>query len=64
MRLIGHVTSSYYSPALGRSIALAVVSAGRSRIGQTLYVPTRHGETAVIVTQPVFYDPKGERLNG
>ncbi len=64
MQLIGHVTSSYYSPALGRSIALAVVSAGRSRMGQTLYVPTRHGETAVTVTQPVFYDPKGERLNG
>ena len=62
--LIGHVTSSYYSPALGRSIALAAVSAGRSRMGQTLYVPTRQGETAVTVTQPVFYDPKGERLNG
>jgi sarcosine oxidase subunit alpha len=64
MRLIGHVTSSYYSPVLGRSIALAVVSAGRSRLGQTLYVPTARGESAVTVTQPVFYDPKGERLNG
>ena len=63
MRLIGHVTSSYYSSVLGRSIALAVVSAGRSRLGQTLYVPTAHGESTVTVTQPVFYDPKGERLN-
>ena len=64
MKLIGHVTSSYYSSVLGRSIALAVVSAGRSRLGQTLYVPTPNGESAVTVTQPVFYDPKGERLNG
>ncbi|MDE2218998.1 MAG: sarcosine oxidase subunit alpha, partial [Gammaproteobacteria bacterium] len=63
MRLVGHVTSSYYSPVLGRSIALAVVSGGRARHGQTLYVPTPRGETAVTVTQPVFYDPKGERLN-
>ena len=63
MRLIGHVTSSYYSSVLGRSIALAVVSAGRSRIGETLYVPTARGESVVTVTQPVFYDPKGERLH-
>jgi sarcosine oxidase subunit alpha len=64
MKVIGHVTSSYYSAVLGRSIALAPVSAGRSRMGQTLYVPTRQGESAVTVTSPVFYDPKGERLNG
>jgi len=61
---IGHVTSSYYSAALGRSIALALVRAGRSRIGQTLYVPTPRGESTVTVTHPVFYDPKGERLHG
>ena len=64
MKLVGHVTSSYYSAVLGRSIALAVVTGGRARIGETLYVPTPRGESAVTVTQPVFYDPKGERLNG
>jgi sarcosine oxidase subunit alpha len=64
MKLVGHVTSSYYSSVLGRSIALAVVSAGRSRLGQTLYVPTVRGESAVTVAQPVFFDQKGERLNG
>jgi sarcosine oxidase subunit alpha len=63
MPVIGHVTSSYYSAVLNRSIALALVRAGRSRMGQTLYVPTRAGESAVTVTHPVFYDPKGERLN-
>ena len=64
MPVIGHVTSSYHSPVLGRSIALALISAGRSRMGQTLYIPTRHGESTVTVANPVFYDPKGERLNG
>ena len=31
---LGHVTSSYMSATLGRSIALALVAAGRSRIGR------------------------------
>jgi sarcosine oxidase subunit alpha len=30
MKLIGHVTSSYASATLGRSIALAVVAGGRA----------------------------------
>ena len=64
MQVLGHVTSSYHSAVLGRSIALALVSAGRSRIGHTLYVPSPRGESVVTVAHPVFYDPKGERLNG
>jgi sarcosine oxidase subunit alpha len=65
VRPMGHVTSSYHSAALGRSIALALVSSGRSRMGETLYVPTTHnGDVAVKVTSPVFYDPEGARLNG
>ncbi len=64
MPVIGHVTSSYHSAVLGRSIALALVRAGRARIGHTLYVPTPRGESTVTVTTPVFYDQKGERLNG
>jgi sarcosine oxidase subunit alpha len=64
MTLIGHVTSSYRSEALGRSIALAMVADGRSRLGQTLYVPMPGGDVAVQVTAPVFYDPQGARLNG
>jgi sarcosine oxidase, subunit alpha len=64
VRPIGHVTSSYHSAVLGRSIALALVSGGRARTGETLYVPTGHGDIAVKVTSPVFYDPEGARLNG
>src|SRR3546814_4358089 len=39
MKMIGHVTSSYWSEALGRSIALAIVEGGRAREGQSLHVP-------------------------
>jgi sarcosine oxidase subunit alpha len=64
MELIGHVTSSYASPVLGYSIALAVVAGGRARMGQTLYVPMPDGDLEVEVTSPVFYDPTGARING
>ena len=63
MTMIGHVTSSYPSAALGRSIALALVRGGRARIGTRLSVPMPDGAVAVDVVQPVFYDPKGERLD-
>jgi sarcosine oxidase subunit alpha len=63
-RPIGHVTSSYHSATLERSIALALIAGGRSRQGQTVFVPTAAGELAVEVTSPVFYDPQGARLNG
>src|SRR3546814_18156969 len=39
MKMIGHVTSSYWSEELGRSIALAIVEGGRAREGQRLHVP-------------------------
>ena len=60
---LGHVSSAYFSPTLGRSIALALVSGGRARSGQTLHVPMPAGPIAVRVTSPVFYDPTGERLD-
>ena len=61
---LGHVTSSYLSATLGRSIALAMVSAGRSRKGTRLTVPMPGRDVEVDVTEPVFYDPRGERLDG
>jgi len=64
LKMIGHVTSSYKSPILGRSIALAMVAGGRALAGQTLYVPMPGGDIPVTVTTPVFYDPQGARLNG
>ena len=64
MKMIGHITSSYHSAVLGKPIALALVAAGRARLGQRLFVPMPGGEIEVEVTSPVFYDEKGARLNG
>ena len=64
MEMIGHVTSSYYSPNLGRSIGLAMIHGGRDRMGETLHVPMPDETIEVTVTEPVFFDPGGERLNG
>jgi sarcosine oxidase, subunit alpha len=61
---LGHVTSSYMSAALGRPIALALVAAGRSRMGAKLHVPMPGGAVSVTVVGPVFYDKEGARLNG
>ena len=44
--------------------SLALVAAGRARLGQRLYVPMPGRDVEVEVTSPIFYDPKGERLNG
>lgn len=60
---LGHVTSAYWSEALNRPIALALVAAGRERIGRTLYVPTADRVIPVRVTDPVSYDQNGKRLH-
>ena len=64
MTMIGHVTSSYWSENCGRSIALALVADGRALMGQTLHVPMPDRTIEVEVTGTVFFDEKGERLNG
>jgi sarcosine oxidase subunit alpha len=61
---LGHVTSSYFSATLNRSIALAMVSGGRARTGTSLFVPVADRAFKVQVTSPVFFDPDGARLNG
>lgn len=63
-RAMGHVTSAYRSEALGRSIALALLAGGRSRLGETVHVPLTGETLAAEVVPPVFLDPKGERLHG
>ncbi len=64
MKMIGHVTSSYWSENCGRSIALALLAGGRDRMGETIYVPMPNGTIEAEVTGMVFFDEKGERLNG
>jgi sarcosine oxidase subunit alpha len=64
MTMLGHVTSSYWSENLGQSIAFALVAGGRARMGQTLYVPMPDKTIAVEVTDMVFVDKQGGRING
>ena len=42
--MIGHVTSSYYSPILKRSIALAVVKGGLNKMGESVVIPLANGK--------------------
>jgi sarcosine oxidase subunit alpha len=63
-RAIGHVTSAYFSPAVERSIAFAMVEKGRSRLGETIYIPTPAGAVAAEISDMVFFDKKGTRLDG
>lgn len=64
MKMLGHVTSSYWSENCGRSIAMALVAGGQARLGQTLYVPMPDRTIAVEVSEMVFVDKEGGRLNG
>lgn len=64
MTMLGHVTSSYWSENLGKSIAFAVVAGGRARMGETLFVPMPDKTIAVEVTDMVFFDKEGGRING
>jgi sarcosine oxidase subunit alpha len=63
MTMVGHVTSAYWSTALGRSIALAVVAGGRAREGQTVHIPMPDRTLAARITGTVFYDPENKRLS-
>ncbi|GDY59958.1 hypothetical protein SVIO_105810 [Streptomyces violaceusniger] len=62
--MLGHVTSSYHSQALGRPFALALVAAGRDRVGDTLLAPVGDDLVPVQVTEPVLYDPEGTKRDG
>lgn len=62
--MIGHVTSTYMSPTLGRSIAMALISRGSSRMGEVLNFPVSADKSIrATVTDPVFFDKEGARQN-
>jgi sarcosine oxidase subunit alpha len=63
MDMLGHVTSSYYSPNLKKSIALAVVKNGKNLKGKKLFVPMQNKTIEVTVSDSVFLDKEGKRLN-
>jgi len=62
--MLGHVTSSYWSPNLERGIALALVKSGRQRMGETVVAPLVGRNVSARIVEPVFFDPLGARLDG
>jgi len=58
----GFVTASVWSVARSRSVALALLTDGRSRIGQAAHVRIKNEIVPVTITQPCFYDPASERM--
>ncbi|HEY7761409.1 MAG TPA: glycine cleavage T C-terminal barrel domain-containing protein, partial [Actinomycetota bacterium] len=62
--MLGHVTSSYRSPVLERTFALAMVNGGRDRIGGHVVSPTPRGPVECAVVEPVFYDVERARRDG
>ena len=63
MKMIGHVTSSYYSPNLGRSFALALVKEGIKKKGLSIFAPMPNKIIEVEITSSIFIDPSNERLS-
>jgi len=62
----GYVTSAAWSPTLGHSIALALLSNGSSRHGERIVIhdPVRGADIEAEICNPVFFDPEGARVRG
>ncbi len=62
---IGRVTSTYFSPTLGRGIAMGLVLHGPQRMGEVIDIPRLDGTIIKArIVDPVVYDKAGERLDG
>jgi sarcosine oxidase subunit alpha len=55
-RHTGFVTSSYYSPTLGRAFALALVADGLNRMGEVVAVPIGKNVLRATICDAVFID--------
>ena len=63
VEMLGHITSSYFSPNLNKSIALGVVKGGKDMLGKKLFVPMKNKVINVQIADPVFLDKENKRLN-
>jgi sarcosine oxidase, subunit alpha len=59
----GYVTSSYFSPSVGHPIALGLVEAGLSRMGEAVNIYHLGAERRATITASVALDPEGKRLH-
>jgi len=62
--MLGHVTSSYFSPNLNRSIALALVKGGRRRVGDRLWASRKDGAPIPVTVTGTDFLAARERANG
>src|SRR5262249_7717835 len=62
--MLGHVTSSYRSAALGRTFALALAKGGRDRMGGTVHAPLASPPITAEIVPACVYDPGGARRDG
>ena len=63
IEMLGHVTSSYYSPNLKKSIALGVVKGGKNMMGKKLIIPMEKKIINVTIVDPIFLDKENKKLN-
>ena len=62
-RVIGHVTSSYWSPTLQRSIAMALIENAHARQGESITITLEDRDVRAKLVDCCFYDAAGERQN-
>ncbi len=63
IEMLGHVTSSYFSPNLNKSIALAVVKDGKNMMGKKLFIPMENKNIGVTISNTIFYDEENKSIN-
>lgn len=61
VRTRGWVTSSVFSPSIGRPLAMALIERGNARMGETVDVWHLGERRPARICRPGGYDPQGER---
>ncbi|WP_423910458.1 sarcosine oxidase subunit alpha family protein [Candidatus Spongiihabitans sp.] len=66
VKMLGHVSSKYYSANLQQHIGLGLLEKGQQWMGKTIYAASPLTDTyvPVKVVHPVFIDPEGGRARG
>ena len=59
---VGRLTSTRFSPTLGRSIGLAWLPAAKAAVHQRFLIRWNDTDVPAVVTSLPFYDPQGRRL--
>ena len=58
----GFVTACVWSVSQSRSVALALLTDGHNRIGETAHIRLKNEIVTATVSRPCFYDPDSERM--